>query len=111
MRTKEEILKEAKTRIDDLAYFDSMIGLPDTRRRDLMLMQELVALVQQPQWIPCSERLPECKSEVLVYTCWDNYYLAFRRACGNKEFVADNFDFEDGEVLAWMPLPEPYKAD
>ena len=59
-------------------------------------------------WIPCSERLPEIdggyictakdveESLELIYSTWDNSWM-------------DEFDSEY-EVIAWMPLPLPYKA-
>ena len=60
-------------------------------------------------WIPCSERLPE----------EDGYYLTTIRFYHLHNLVAMGCNFEDGkwlymegddEVLAWMPLPQPYKA-
>ncbi len=69
------------------------------------------------EWIPCSERLPESEEpEVLclvtyqdfnVSECkWENArlgimsYLTKHRIWNTKALVS---------VLAWMPLPEPYK--
>ena len=63
------------------------------------------------QWIPCSERLPEEFKRVLCCTDKEEMFLA----C---VYIFDNgytFDNEermmwDGDVVAWMPLPEPYKG-
>ena len=59
------------------------------------------------QWIPCSERLPEEFKRVLCCTDKEEMFLA----C---VYIFDNgytFDNEermmwDGDVVAWMPLPE-----
>lgn len=64
-------------------------------------------------WIPCSERLPGENTRVLTT-------IKTSKRPGNvrsghyayKMFHNDNGDCwncDDEEVLAWMPLPEPYK--
>ena len=55
------------------------------------------ALEQEPKWIPVSERLPEKGGLYLVYTEEQPFVCPFK----DGEFFID-------EVLAWMPLPEPY---
>lgn len=61
----------------------------------------------EPQWIPCSERLPEEDQQVFVYLFDASPYIAW--FCDGRwhteEFMLD----EDEEPAAWMPLPEPYK--
>lgn len=67
-------------------------------------------------WIPCSERLPGKHGEMYlvtisdgsVYSCalqWDankkRWYLSF---LNNGKILVDYID----DVIAWMPLPEPY---
>lgn len=67
-------------------------------------------------WIPVSERLPEIKNYAECYLvtdgrfCWMAYWtpekewiLADCTNCKNK------IDWTD--VVAWMPLPKPYKED
>lgn len=67
MRSKEEILTDAKARIEHLEYFENYAMLKEKQRGDLALMKELVALVEeQQQWIPCSERLPEDKENPIT---------------------------------------------
>ena len=62
------------------------------------------ALEAEPHWIPVTERLPEYGLGVLTYN-------------RDEEFEINHIiDDEDGEwfydgVIAWMPLPEPYKGE
>lgn len=63
----------------------------------------------QGEWIPVGERLPERYKEVIVtdietegtYCSW--YY-------GNGYWECDN-GVHKNRIIAWQPLPEPYKKD
>ena len=79
------------------------------------------------QWIPCSERLPEEDTEVLISYCYkegegdtDHVNIditSYGTTCfGGREIHTlkewrQPFDYfhANYEVIAWMPLPEPYK--
>ena len=67
----------------------------------------------QPQWIPCSVRLPEEEEDVLVCSEDGNIDIA----CWMYEQWTDepNIEWWSGEYLvdavAWMPLPEPYGGE
>ena len=112
--------------------------------------------LQKDEWIPVSERLPECEQEVLICTekklvgkdayidsiitpaiyedgtmlevesMWGWYDMDFdewddAEDCGiipegwfeNRHFNPDGVynNPVDRKVVAWMPLPEPYKAE
>ena len=63
------------------------------------------------EWIPCSERLPEEKVEVLVTTEWGSITIA-ERYSANDYFINDGAACSDGdEITAWMPLPLPWKGE
>lgn len=100
-------------------------------------LKELKQLREQTRWIPVSERLPEELEPVNV--TWVNhnpesYYADIK----DKPFTAtgvyfngqwywwstlctdilaayshnyDDFIDDDVEIIAWQPLPEPYKAE
>lgn len=53
-------------------------------------------------WIPCSDRLPNKNSNVIA--CFDDGFITGVEYTNDWELWADS-----GEVIAWMPLPEPYK--
>lgn len=65
----------------------------------------------QPQWIPCSERLPATEEKVLCCTVTRK---------GIKNIVIGYFYRDESSggwacgmnsnVKAWMPLPEPWKG-
>ena len=69
-----------------------------------------------PRWIPCEERLPEPNLAVLGYAPKFNNIFAvyYDSVCGWITWnpVHDEpFPSFQGEIVAWMPLPEPYKGE
>lgn len=100
---------------------------------------EVYKIIQQMEtsekWIPCSERLPEVHEEPYyadheailhesdyVLTCC-KYRKGFVYAIGSviHDEVCDSYEWsglydyaecviDDTQVLAWMPLPEPWKG-
>ena len=75
----------------------------------MMLVQEVG---EASEWIPVRERLPEINKPVLVWV-YDEYYLSELHSIGGVMYWDfDQFDLSGDEfddVIAWMPLPEPYK--
>lgn len=64
------------------------------------------ALEQEPRWIPVSERLPKgyclfCDIDGDVF--YGHIY--------DKKWWAEGQDDRIKNVIAWMPTPEPYKAE
>ena len=69
-----------------------------------------------PRWIPCEERLPEPNVAVLGYApAFDNIFAVYYDSvCGWMTWspVYDEpFPSFQGEIVAWMPLPEPYVGE
>lgn len=82
---------------------------------------EMPSAQPEQQWIPCSERLPEDYTDVLV---WFEYYrygdyncLYQMHGIGNymAEYDSWMINHETGwrelRVFAWMPLPAPWKGE
>ena len=87
------------------------------KRTELYVTNEAIAqqptIEAEPHWIPCSERLPEEKGEYLVtyHPCyWDDVEGEIRVGIdtfrGRTTWAKKKYQ----RVIAWMPLPEPYKA-
>ena len=72
-------------------------------------LKELKQLREQTRWISVSERLPKIQN-------YSDYYLVTLKSgvvniamfieCDGKHWWTSYSD-----VIAWMPLPEPYKAE
>ena len=80
------------------------------------LVQEIVSAVRselkKPEWIPVDDRLPE--EGVTVLITWNGKIDLGKYEEREWWWLAEAFcDYwkEAGDVVAWMPLPEPYKGD
>ena len=70
-----------------------------------------IVSADRPKWIPCSKRLPEEGDVVLI--CSKIGVIDFGKRKGDKwvwlaEALWDYWQ-ETEDLIAWMPLPEPYK--
>lgn len=78
--------------------------------RKTELSQKARGYLNQPKsdnWIPCSERLPEESLDSVIG--WDEHRkrCCFVQYYGGK-WVLGN-DIDSVKIIAWQPLPEPYK--
>lgn len=106
----EEIVKWCKAEIDRGNYKIDTVDMC-AMVRNIIDRQPKVG-----EWIPCSERLPEDDKFVLVTykrrdfvtnpTIVNIGWIKYGRwHCYTELYVLDT------DVLAWMPLPEPYKEE
>lgn len=90
---------------------------PRTDARDSIICDVIESVIEKinnaekvGEWIPCSERLPDVDIEVLV-SCKDRttkylYIDTDYRSKKNGKWV-----YFGEDVIAWMPLPKPYKEE
>lgn len=64
----------------------------------------------EPQWIPCSERLPKQGQEV-VCQCRANIIMILKLDAYGDWFQDVDHCYMSGFVIAWMPLPLPYRKE
>lgn len=63
----------------------------------------------EPHWIPCEERLPENSNTVLITkksVFGNDNVVCFGWYIGDNHWAIINY--KEPNVIAWMPLPEPY---
>ena len=58
------------------------------------------------KWVPCSERLPEDLTNVLITDAEGDVFVA-----RFIEVIQGQAEWSTDDVVAWMPLPEPYKGE
>lgn len=89
--------------ISDWIYDATDERLPET------VIRSLSAVQPEPHWIPCSERLPGQSGEYLVTLRVG--YLPGRVIVDIARYIVDVGEWKNMyKVIAWMPLPEPYKG-
>lgn len=79
------------------------------------LIDKTPPIESEPKWIPCSERLPRAREMVIVSvrdetgdTSYD--YTSHGWMTTDKEYwIVD--DEINNYVIAWIPLPEPYREE
>ena len=113
-------------KVDEENCIEYDIGYNDGIDFAVSRLSVLPAAQPEQRWIPCSERLPEENGRYLVTrglnTCgslWNRVYIFnYSDLMGlKKEKIwwsgnVGKSDFEKfDDVIAWMPLPEPYEGE
>ena len=80
---------------EGFSYDDVMFGLVKLPTADV-----------KPAWIPCSERLPEKDGNYIVTD--DSGGMRCVNECLFIKCVDGSAYWSLANVIAWMPLPEPY---
>ena len=82
------------------------------------MLKELNEEQCKHRWIPVEERLPEEDTIVLLtvsglYSCITfSDAIELGNLCSDGEWFIEGYpDWDDPNVTAWMPLPEPYQKE
>ena len=129
--TKVEPCDDSISRTDLIAVMhlimdDAKIGdndedyesLDDIKQQYIEIVKGMVSVKPEVKWIPVSERLPKNHENVLIYLSsnqitiglYNSHILPFRDKPIGWGADAPH-DWTSDEVIAWMPLPEPYKEE
>ena len=82
-----------------------LVALQDGNGDTYEAIRMAIEALEQSQWIPCGEMLPKEYAQYLV--CFED---------GSRYvYLLDDSDWARGliekeNIVAWMPLPEPYKG-
>lgn len=113
--TLKEIIDGLKFTVD-MFLFDPNTGETFTEPRNdldkttIDACKGAIELLEQTRWISVSERLPEIHQYVLLSLRSLDIEVGFR-AETEPYFYCHGDYIEPQNVIAWMPLPEPYKAE
>ena len=76
------------------------------------MIESLPPAQPEPQWIPCSERLPEHGGRYLISVLDGiNRRITVAPYLPRCKAWTMTGRMAYWKVIAWMPLPEPYKGD
>ena len=97
-----------------IAEFDLEDGDTMQEHMDLEYKGAKIDFHCRPMWIPCSERLPENEQEILFSTKMGRVHSGKYHDDDSANLWYSHRDkcrAWNNVVTAWMPLPEPYKAE
>jgi uncharacterized small protein (DUF1192 family) len=74
-----------------------------------LLENEIERLRAERRWVSVEERLPDTSDDVLILLTYESIYgyIVIGRCMDGRWHGAYSGQLEDGEVRAWMPLPQP----
>ena len=119
MQELEKILEEIDQEVKEYMEIDFgdeyNAGIKDMAK----MAKKIIRKHMNDGWIPVQERLPEEKKSVLVQ--WEKYdrhlnvtltYLDVMWLDDAEEKVFETINgVPNGKVIAWRPLPDPYRPD
>ena len=73
-------------------------------------MDMAISALEAQRWISCEKQFPKYEEEVLVYCESDYMDIAYLDDDWGQDVWRNGYtDYSLSSVIAWMPLPEPYK--
>ena len=83
------------------------MGTDSNKKRLDDWINSLPSAQPEPQWIPCSEKLPEEMGTYMTTIDYGERGLV----AGQRYYYGRGLKWNDECVIAWMPLPEPYREE
>ena len=110
--TASEVAEQIKTIEQALQILKKYRYSEDVEECGILFGKSLdmvILALEQTQWIPCSERLPEERQDVLAcfYSGEGNYKILVSRRSDYNYWSGVG---RTADMVAWMPLPKPYKG-
>ena len=106
-----EVIQMTKQEAIDL--LDNLIGMiEDNHGSDYDSAIRMAIDALEPQWIPCSERLPDVAQRVLL-SGHGEVMIGRLHSFGkySLEPTGISYIYPKDAIEAWMPLPNPYKEE
>lgn len=108
---KEKCLDVVETEIDPME-----ITIHREQYKGLRMAEQIIHKHMNDDWIPVEERLPEKENKTYLVTYQTpsgRYHVkeAYCEYVGKTPRVAYWTKRINGEIIAWMPLPEPYRPE
>lgn len=109
MLTIEDAIKELKDASDrEVRYGDTNNHYYEIMMR-IEAFDMAIKVLEQTMWIPVSKELPE---EYIHVLC--QFYMGGMAECYHAHgawHIVGGYRISCDEVVAWMPLPEPYRSE
>lgn len=103
-----DVFEKIRGKIEFIKEYD-VLSL-DEKQRLIDVYKEIIDMLRGEVivWNPCSERLPELETAVLFTNKIGQIGIGKLSESGNW-YISDSDGNFFVSVIAWMPLPEPYK--
>ena len=124
----DEINKRQRKLVYCFGFENDMVKIMDIAKSIVIATPSVQPERKMGEWIPCSERLPEEYGEYLITWetskaptrfigfaegeetgVWDDQHDRFVFSWLPEDYIIERYP--DWRVIAWMPLPEPYKGE
>lgn len=92
-------------------YFDLFMHRNEGVYTSISIVNQL-AEEHNNGWIACSERLPDVSGNYLTYVYYDDYenkYYSIEVDEIDCDGMVKEWNRTIGQIVAWQPLPAPYK--
>ena len=109
---REDAIKALRSLAHEVVVIDKVCSL-GVAMDFISAIRELPSADRPQEWIPCSDRLPEKEGIYLITATnyiFDTEEIAVGTCYFNTEYGFSNNTNTRRKILAWMPLPKPWKG-